>query len=182
VRRFLAFSSCAFIIGCTNAFLFDERRDDQLSVDRTMSLAGEFCTPKSDEVTRPVKIVIAMDASQSMRVTDPDGTRAQAAVDLIDSLPLDSEISFAVMVFAGSTPQMLTISGLDEFEKLESYTPAQKLRLRSRILSYRSTGTDPNRDSTDFVKPLAQIYSLINRDIANTRIMAKARKPERDIQ
>ncbi len=161
----------AVVTACTDTYLYDQRREDKVPSDRTVSVVGEFCTPGSDEVVRPIKILIAMDASQSMRVSDPDGTRAQATVDLIDSLPTDSEIFIAVMVFAGSTPQMLTTSGLDEFEPLERYTEAEKLRLKSRILAYKSAGTDPDRDATDFVKPLAQIYSLVNRDIANTRVM-----------
>ena len=33
---------------------------------------------------------------------------------------------------------------------------------------------NPNRDSTDFVKPLADIYALISTDIADTRALTAA--------
>ena len=46
-------------------------------------------------MVRPIKILIAIDASQSMRVSDPNGTRATAVVQLLNSLPRDPKISFA---------------------------------------------------------------------------------------
>ena len=42
--------------------------------------------------------------------------------------------------------------------------------LWQRVLNFAVPGATVNRDSTDFVKPLSDIYSLINRDIAENRI------------
>lgn len=156
---------------CTDTYLYDQRREDQLPVDRTVSMEGEFCTPATNEVVRPIKILIAMDASQSMRVTDPDGTRAQAVVDLLDSLPQEKEVSIVVMLFAGSTTAFLTRTGLQQFEAITDFTPADRQLLRQRILNFATPGNAANRDSTDFVKPLSDIYALMNRDLSNTRLM-----------
>lgn len=160
---------------CSDAFLYDDRRTDILPADRTVTLKGELCTPGSNEVVRPIKILIAMDASQSMAVTDPNGTRATAVVDLLDSLPQDPEIYVAVMLFAGSITVFLTrqnndagnFGSLPEFVSLTQMTPTDRQVLRSQILNF--TSGVPNRDSTDFVKALADIYATVSNDIAYAR-------------
>ena len=166
-----AFGVAAVFAACTNTYLYDERRDDQVPRDRTLTLEGSFCTPSPNEVVRPIKILIAMDASQSMQVTDPGGSRAAAAVALLDNLPQEPEISFVVMLFAGSTTAWLSKSGLVEFDRVVDYSDTDKNLLRQRILTFAAPGNMVNRDSTDFVKPLSDIYGLINRDIAETRLM-----------
>jgi hypothetical protein len=166
--------SVAVFASCTDTYLYDQRREDQLPRDRTVAIEGEFCTPSTREVIRPLKILIAMDASQSMRVSDPNGSRATATVELLDNLPQEDEVSILVMLFAGSTTAWLSRSGLPEFERVTSYSQADKDNLRQRILTFTAPGNMANRDSTDFVKPLSDIYAVINRDIANSRIAMDA--------
>jgi hypothetical protein len=166
-----AISVCAVLaVACTNTYLYDERRETNRPSDRTVSIQGEFCTPATAQVVRPVKVFIAMDASQSMKVTDPDGSRANATVALLDSLPNEKEVEFVVMLFAGSTTAYLTKDNLQHFERVVDYSPNDKLLLRQRILNFAVSGNTANRDSTDFVKPLSSIYSLINNDISNGRL------------
>lgn len=168
----------AFLVGlllaaCTNTYLYDERREREIPADRSVSVQGEFCTPGADQVLRPIKIFIAMDASQSMQVTDPDGARARAVVDLLDALPQEREVSILVMLFAGSTTAFLSKSGLQQFESVMDFDLNDRDILRQKILNFAAPGGMANRDSTDFVKPLADIYAVINRDIANTRLMRR---------
>jgi hypothetical protein len=157
---------------CTDEYLYNPKRDDQPPRDRTLSIEGEFCTPGANDVVRPIKILIAMDASQSMSVTDPDGSRARAAVQLMDALPQDPEIYLAVMLFAGSTSAWLTRNNQPNFEQVISYTTQDKANLQQGILNFTNPSTMANRDSTDFVKPLADIYAMVSRDIATTRLAA----------
>jgi hypothetical protein len=168
---FAAFTGAFLLAACTNTYLYDERRENEVPRDRTLTLEGSFCTPSPNEVVRPIKILIAMDASQSMNITDPNGSRAQAAVELLDNLPQEPEISFVVMLFAGSTTAWLSKSGLVEFDRVVDYSQSDKNLLRQRILNFAVPGAMANRDSTDFVKPLSDIYGLINRDIAENRLM-----------
>jgi thrombospondin type 3 repeat protein len=163
-------------IACTQSYLYDERRRDQLPTDRTVTLEGRFCTLGTNDVVRPIKILFAFDASQSMRVSDPNGTRAFAVVDLLNSLPRDPNISFSVMLFAGSTTANLTKSGLAEFEPLLSYTPADFTLLEDKILNF--TNPNANRDSTDFIKALSDIYALLSTDITQVRNNATAAQAE----
>lgn len=162
----------AAAVACSDAFLFDDRRTDQLPVDRAVTVQGEFCTPSANEVVRPIKVLIAMDGSQSMRVTDPNGTRATATVQLLDSLPQDPEIYVAVMIFAGSITVFLGLppdggTGGSQFKSLTAMSPAERQLIRQQILNFNSSA--PNRDSTDFVKAMADIYATISDDIAITR-------------
>lgn len=167
----VAFALGALAAACTDTYLYDLRQDDKVPADRTVTLEGQFCTPNSDDVVRPIKILIAMDASQSMRVTDPDGTRATAAVQLLDTLPQDDEISIAVMLFAGSTTAWVHKGNQPEFVRVTSFDATDRQNLRDAILNFAAPGNMANRDSTDFVKPLSDIYALINRDLANARLM-----------
>jgi len=154
-------------IACTQSYLYDERRRDELPTDRTVTLEGRFCTLGTNDVVRPIKILFAFDASQSMRVSDPNGTRAFAVVDLLNSLPRDPNIFFSVMLFAGSTTANLTKSGLPVFDPLLAYSPADLTTLEDQILNF--TNPNANRDSTDFVKALADIYALLSTDITQSR-------------
>jgi len=155
---------------CTSSYLFDERVQSILPVDRSVVVDGHFCTYGANDVIEPIKILFVLDASQSMSVTDPDGTRALATVALLNSLPQDPEIYFAVMLFAGSTTAFLTKSGLAEFEQLITYNTADYTLLLDKILNY--TSPDPNRDSTDFVKALAEVYALLSTDISAAAVGA----------
>ena len=163
-------------VACTQSYLYDERRRDQLPTDRTLTLEGRFCTLGTNDVVRPIKILFAFDASQSMRVSDPNGTRAFAVVQLLNSLPRDPNISFSVMLFAGSTTANLTKTGLPEFEPLLSYTPGDFTTLEDQILNY--TNPNSNRDSTDFIKALSEIYALLSTDITQVRNNATAAQAE----
>ena len=163
-------------IACTQSYLYDERRRDQLPTDRTLTLEGRFCTLGTNDVVRPIKILFAFDASQSMRVSDPNGTRAFAVVQLLNSLPRDPNISFSVMLFAGSTTANLTKSGLPQFEPLLSYSPADFTALEDQILNF--TNPNANRDSTDFIKALSEIYALLSTDITQVRNNATATSSE----
>ncbi|WP_224242071.1 vWA domain-containing protein [Hyalangium gracile] len=167
----LVVSVVAIVAACSDAYLYDERRDQQVPVDRAVSFQGSFCTLGTNEVLRPIKIVVAMDASQSMKVTDPDGQRALALIELLDNLPTDPEVFVAVVLFAGSTTAFLTkdANGMDGFAQVSSLTDTQKQLMTRTLLNFINPDTSPNRDSTDFVKPLADIYSLINADIARSR-------------
>jgi hypothetical protein len=163
-------------VACTDTYLIDQRRVDSLPADRALAIEGKFCTPATNEVVRPIKIVLAMDGSQSMAVTDPDGTRAKALIELMDTLPQDPEIFISVMVFAGSVTAYLTAP--NQFEQLIAITPNDRYVITQRLLNYVAPGQLPNRDSTDFVKPLSEIYALLSRDITQTRVMAMGKENE----
>lgn len=158
---------------CTDSFLYDERRDLEIPVDRTVSITADVCAPASLEGNRPIKILIAMDASQSMTINDPDNSRAVALIELLRSLPSEREIEFAVMVFADTTTAWLTKSGENEFEKVIDYDQGDLDILHQKIV--RAGTSTTQRGATDFEKPISQLYQMINTDIFRGRGRAPAR-------
>lgn len=127
-----------------------------------LTLAGELCAAPIAG-PRPVKLFIALDASQSLAVTDPNGSRAVAVTDLLTALPQTGDISVTVMLFAGNT-NAFVLPFLPRFEKLSAITAADLAQLRDRILQFRAPGTS---DSTDFVRALAAIRAQISNDISD---------------
>ena len=110
------------VASCTEAYLVDPRNQNEVSADRSVALEGQLCMPSPGEVVRPIKILLAMDASQSMNNNDPNGKRAQAMIDLMANLPNDPEVYISILLFAGSTSAWLIDPGLPE--------PDRKCRLR----------------------------------------------------
>ena len=117
---------------CTDTYLYDERREVDVPADRAIALEGEVCTPSTHDTVRPIKILLALDASQSMSTTDPNGRRADAVRELFESLPNDPEIHVAVMMFAGSTTAFLTRTQRPEFDRLRRLRRIVRLDLVQR--------------------------------------------------
>lgn len=172
----------AAVGGCSDSYLFDPNAGRHGMQDRAVRVAGRFCTEPTTELSRPIKLLFAMDTSESMAATDPDGTRARALVDLLDALPDSPEIELGVLLFAGDTV-WLTNGGVSGFQPVQSLTAADRDRLAATILSYAYAGAvgGPNRDTTDFVKPLDEILATISADISAGRQQAAASSldPER---
>ncbi len=158
--------SLAAAQGCTDAYLYDPNAGKHGAVDRAISVRGQLCTDSPTDLKRPLKILFAMDTSGSMSNSDPLGTRATAMVNLIDALPQVPEVEFAVMLFAGDT-LWLTNGGVAGFVPVTSMSAGQLDQLTGTLLSYAVSGGigGPNRDTTDFIKPLDSIFSTISSDI-----------------
>ena len=153
---------------CSSSYLFDPTAGRHGMVDRSLRVAGRFCTEGTDDLARPIKLLFAMDTSESMSETDPDGTRAKALIDLLNSLPDSPEIEVGVLLFAGDVTWLTSANGIDGFVQLQSLDPTARNKLAATILSYAFAGGvgGANRDTTDFIKPLAEIFATISADIS----------------
>lgn len=157
---------------CSDNFLYEPIVKNKPILDRSVQVNGNFCTDGSNDVVRPVKILIAMDTSLSMQVTDPDGTRAKALTKLLDSFPQDDpEVYVGVLLFAGFTPVYLTNNGQSGFQQLMQIDAAARANLADTLLQYAYPNGIPNRGATDFVKPLDEVYAAISRDISETNLV-----------
>jgi hypothetical protein len=125
----------------------------------TFAVQGALCTPV---VPSPVRLVLALDASQSIALTDPNGTRAVAVSNLLSGLPRDPDIGVAIALFRGSTVTWLTHGGQADFTPVTDLDAAAIDQLRARILNF----TVGNGNFTDFVAPLSQIYGLLAQDLS----------------
>jgi len=160
------------VLACTDIYLFDPAAGKHGAEDRSLRVEGRFCTDATSDVIRPIKLLFAMDTSQSMVATDPNGTRARALVELLDSFPEDTlEVEVGILLFAGNTT-WLTNGGHSGFVRVSEIDSAERDRIAATILSYAYAGginEGPNRDTTDFVMPLDEIFATISADIAEHR-------------
>src|SRR5690606_38681380 len=54
--------------------------------DNKLRVRGEVCTTDPDDLRFPVKVLFVIDASASMAATDPQGTRVDAMIEVMDKL------------------------------------------------------------------------------------------------
>ena len=76
---------------CSDAQLYTPAPKPVTSDTRAVSVSGKYCTDAPQDFVAPVKILLLLDYSQSMIVSDPTTSRAQAVYDLMNSLGSDSE-------------------------------------------------------------------------------------------
>ena len=105
----------------------------------------------------PLKLILAVSATQSFNVSDPSGQRGSALVSLLETLPADASV--LVIAFAGTTAAFLSPSGLPKFASVSDASPNEV----SRLLSFVAPGTG---DSTDFVTALGTIRNAIAADLS----------------
>ncbi len=148
---------------CTSSYLYELGSPAPPPIDREVALQGQLCTLGPDDVVSPIKIIFAMDATGSMIVSDPQGQRAEAMASLLQSFPQDPNVWFSVLVFAGPAVTYLTHGGAPGFDQLVTYSPSQMNTLVQTLLEY--TNPANNAQSTDFIKPLNDIYTMIASDI-----------------
>lgn len=112
----------------------------------------------------PLKLVFVFDAAQSLRVTDPNGERVSAMIDLLDQLPLQTDSSLAVMAFAGTTTGWLNANNR-EFTPLTSLSAVTKSTIATRALTFTSPQSpDAGGDTVDWVRALSDAWTLVYLD------------------
>jgi len=162
VKRALAALLCA---GCTGAYLELPAPAKVVSTATTVNVSGRVCTADPASLLAPVKILFALDYSQSMLVSDPDTERATAAVDLMDRLGISPGLEFGVMLFRGDQ-QIITknAAGLDGFQATTDpnfSTAALRLELEAGL----PAPVNLDEETTDYVGALARARALIEDDI-----------------
>jgi len=71
--------------------------------ETTATVEGHFCTSDPESIDYPVKILLIIDNSGSMRYFDEDGERFQAARDLVSTYSSDENYSFGLVVYNSTT-------------------------------------------------------------------------------
>jgi hypothetical protein len=154
------------LVACSDAHLYTDFNAPRTDFDRYIGVSGRICTEAPADVVRPIKIMFAIDSSQSMGTTDPLGTRAQAVLDLIDALPQDPSVYIGVLLFAGQEAWLTQWNGVEGFIAVTDLSAQQKTILTTQLTTFTTpNNTNLNRDVTDFVKPLDVAITTIGRDI-----------------
>jgi hypothetical protein len=71
---------------CTNANLEPIPPPEEGRADNKLTVEGRFCTTDPDDLAFPVKLLFVVDESASMDATDPDGTRTDALVEVVNAV------------------------------------------------------------------------------------------------
>lgn len=130
-----------------------------------LALEGQLCTPAESAVKRPLKVLVAIDGSPSRTVTDPNGTVPAAVGALLQGLPQNDGTEVAVMMFAGTVSGWLVGDFLPAFYPLADLTTADRTGIVERASSWVAPSTMTN--ATTFVKPFADIETMLLRDLAS---------------
>lgn len=114
--RFLL--ALVLLVGCTDRSLFRAPGLGDGPIDNKLAVEGSFCTEDPTTIAFPVKILFAIDTSQSMARTDPTGRRLLAVQEVVDAFLPDPGVEFAIMMFNGA-PNVLTQNamGMDGFTR-----------------------------------------------------------------
>lgn len=104
--------------GCTDRSLFAAPGLGEGPIDNKVAIQSTFCTEDPTTLDFPVKILFAVDTSQSMNRTDPTGQRLLAVQEVVDTYILDPGVEFAVIQFSGFTNVLTQRSpGVDGFTR-----------------------------------------------------------------
>lgn len=71
---FVAVAVVATTLGCSDTFL-EKKAADSINLDDRLTISGEVCTAPPDRSGFPVKVVLVVDQSGSMCVSDPPGSQ-----------------------------------------------------------------------------------------------------------
>jgi hypothetical protein len=127
----------------------------------------QFCTSNPSDFVSPVKILFALDYSQSMIVSDPNFSRAEAVAQVMQQLGQSPALSYAILQFRGdvnvltkeSTPDGGIIDGFEPSTMLDPNTVKTELGV-----GLPAPATE-DQETTDFVAALVSAQALIQADI-----------------
>lgn len=132
-----------------------ERADNKLAV------SGSFCTTDPDELDFPVKILFMIDTSQSMGVTDPDLTRLDAILDVIDATLGTPGVEIGIIIF-GTGSVILTEHCDDYTTRANCFSgfapPEEALAVAGQVAQAGGT--------TDFILTLETAIGMLATDMA----------------
>jgi hypothetical protein len=109
----------------------------------------------------PLKLVIALSATQSFAVTDPNGQRGSAITALLATLPAGTSV--LPVAFAGTAVAFVTPTGQPAFAPVSSLTMSDRSLLVQRMTLFVAPGT--MTDTTDFATALRTIRDAITVDL-----------------
>ena len=144
--------------GCTDRRLFEAPGLGDGPVDNKLAIRSSFCTVDPTTLDFPVKILFAVDTSQSMLRTDPTGRRLLAVEEVVDAFLPEPGVEFAIIQFSGAANTLTqNVDGRDGFTRDRDELDSAIVRL--------GIAEQP----TDYEGALAQIFRVLSEDMMTTR-------------
>jgi hypothetical protein len=155
------------LAACTGVYLETPPPVAPANTPSTVTLDTQFCTSNPSDYVTPVKILFALDYSQSMIVSDPNFSRATAVAQVMQQLGQSPALSYAILEFRGdvnvltkeATPDGGIIDGFESSTLLDPTTVETELGV-----GLPAPATE-DQETTDFVAALVSAQALIQADI-----------------
>jgi hypothetical protein len=152
---------------CTNAQLEPVPPPDKPRADNKLAVQGRFCTTDPDELAFPVKLLFVIDTSTSMDATDPEATRVDALIDVIDAVSDIPGVEIGLVTF-GLGANTLT-ERCDDYDARTNCRPG--FAPPDRALQ-AVAGAGQAAGTTDFVLTLQAAIALLADDMSNSDAVA----------
>lgn len=173
-RRIPTWLAAAMVLNaCTDTPLYQPPSIDEGMLDNRIRLTGGFCAEGASSLESFLKIMLIIDRSNSMNVTDPNNQRISAARDLVMryiedpvTLELRPGVEIALISFFGDTViHTRDARGLAGFSD------------DGPQILFSITQVAQTSSNTGYDKALAQAFLLLNTDMA--RLSDRARSLSR---
>lgn len=123
------------LLSCSDANLEPVQDEPPPAFDDKLEVRGSICTTPPGDEFFPVKIMLIIDTSDSMRETDPTQQRLRAVIELLDRFRGNPSVKFSIIAFDAvtsdvtngftSNPDLTTITNrLDDADRLTDYQGA----------------------------------------------------------
>jgi hypothetical protein len=179
MRLFALLVAGVALVACTDAFI-EKRSKDAINIDDRLVISGRVCTERPDPSGFPVKVVLVVDQSGSMCVSDPPGSqesngfcqmaaatvnqtgltqpaRVRAIRRLLDGFSQQRNIQVSLVPFETN------VKGV--FPGMGGFTSPSNPGLLQRVDTLQAE----LGKGTDYQGALAYAYSLVSSDIARTQ-------------
>ncbi len=158
-------------VACTKDELFVPPASTDIVLDNRVELMGSFCAENADDLRSFLKIVIVMDRSNSMTVTDTNNRRIAAATELVrnylaneSTQELRAGVEFAIVSFYGD---------VDVHTRDERGLPGFTSDGRQAIFALPQLARVGS--NTNFQGALSRVFTLLDRDMAQLDEVARER-------
>jgi hypothetical protein len=165
------FATAVTLAACTENELYVPAQGDEIVLDNRVEIDGSFCAESADDLTSFLKIMIIMDRSNSLRVTDPSNQRLVAAQNLVQrylandtTLELRAGVEFALISFYGD----VNVHTRDE-RGLPGFTD------NGRQVVFSLPQLARQGSNTNYQGALANAFLLLDRDMAQLEDSARSR-------
>ncbi|MDP2342390.1 MAG: hypothetical protein Q8O67_15650 [Deltaproteobacteria bacterium] len=150
-------------LSCTNAQLAPVPPPEVERADNKLAVEGRFCTTDPDELAFPVKLMFLIDTSSSMEATDPEITRVQALLAVIEAVKDIPGVEIAIVIFGlGVSP--LT-EKCDDYVARTNCVPGFAPPDEALLVA---GGASQAAGTTDFILTLQSAIGLLADDMSNS--------------
>jgi len=147
---------------CTDAKLVPIPKAETVQ-DNKISVTGEVCTTDPDELKFPVKLLFLIDASTSIRTTDPEEQRVDAILEVIDSLADQPDVEYGIIAFGLGA--LITTERCDDYENRVNCQPGFTENLDYAVAGAAQAAL--SNGTTDYIIALQTAISMLANDMAN---------------